>query len=62
VAFPALDSLAPGAEATFVVEAEAAIVGDARCQVEVRSASQKEALSAVEPTRIVPAQNRPFDR
>jgi hypothetical protein len=61
VTFPAVDSLAPGAEASFVVEASAAIAGDAQCRVEVRSASQKEALQAVEPTRIVSGQGRPFE-
>ena len=61
VTFPALDSLAPGAEASFVVEAAAAIAGDAQCRVQVHSASQKEALQAVEPTRIVVAQGRPFE-
>lgn len=61
VTFPAVDSLAPGAEASFVVEASAAIAGDTQCRVEVRSASQKEALQAVEPTRIVAGQGRPFE-
>lgn len=61
VTFPAVDSLAPGAEASFVVEATALIAGEAQCRVEVRSASQKEALQAVEPTRIVSGQGRPFE-
>jgi uncharacterized repeat protein (TIGR01451 family) len=61
VTFPALDSLAPGAEASFVVEAAAVIAGEAQCRVEVRSATQKEALQAVEPTRIVAGQGRPIE-
>ena len=61
VTFPALDTLAPGAEASFVVEAEALTPGDARFAAEVHSASQTQALRAVEPTRIVNALSRPSE-
>jgi uncharacterized repeat protein (TIGR01451 family) len=62
VTFPALDALAPGAEATFVIEAEARLPGDARVAVEVRTASQAQALHALEPTRIIAGESRPLDR
>jgi uncharacterized repeat protein (TIGR01451 family) len=62
VVFPTLESLAPNAEATFVVEAEARIPGEGRLVVEVRSASQAQPLRAVEPTKIISSETRPFDR
>jgi uncharacterized repeat protein (TIGR01451 family) len=61
VTFPALDTLAPGAETTFVIEAEARLPGDARFAVEVRSPSQAQPLRAVEPTRVVAKESRPFE-
>jgi uncharacterized repeat protein (TIGR01451 family) len=61
VTFPAVDALAPGAEATFVIEAEARLPGDARFAVEVRSPSQAQPLRAVEPTRVVAKDSRPFE-
>jgi len=56
-----LDTLAPGAETTFVIEAEARLPGDARFAVEVRSPSQAQPLRAVEPTRVVAKESRPFE-
>lgn len=61
VTFRPLAALAPGAEATFVVEAEARLPADARFAVEVRSTSLRQPLRAVEPTRIILKESRPFD-
>ncbi|HEX3147449.1 MAG TPA: hypothetical protein VHR66_05155 [Gemmataceae bacterium] len=62
VKFPTVDTLAPNAELTFVVEAEALVPGDVRVKFEARSASQSQPLRAEEPTRILGKENRPFDR
>jgi uncharacterized repeat protein (TIGR01451 family) len=53
VTFPAIDSLAPNAEASFVVEVEGLIPGDARFRAEVRSPVLAQPLRAEEPTRIL---------
>ena len=52
VTFAALESLAPNAETTFVIEVEARTPGDARVRVEAKSPSQAQTLRAEEPTRI----------
>lgn len=62
VTFPVLDALAPGAEASFVIEAEGRLPGDVRIEVTARCSSQGEPLRAVEPTRIIASESRPFDR
>jgi uncharacterized repeat protein (TIGR01451 family) len=62
VTFPALDSLAPNAEATFVIEAEALMPGDVRVRFEARSASQAQPLHAEETTKVLRADSRPSDR
>jgi hypothetical protein len=62
VVFPVLETLAPNAEATFVVEAEARLPGEMQFAVEVRSATQSQPLRAVEPTKIISSETRPFDR
>jgi Domain of unknown function DUF11 len=62
VTFPAVESLAPNAELTFVIEAEGLVPGDARVKFEARSTSQSQPLRAEEPTRILGKEIRPFDR
>ena len=59
VTFPAIDTLAPGAEASLVIEAEARIAGETQLDVQVRSPSQTQPLRAVEPTRIIPSESQP---
>jgi uncharacterized repeat protein (TIGR01451 family) len=58
VTFPPLDSLAPGAEASFVIEATAENSGDVRFEVLVQSASQAKAIRASESTRILTPDSR----
>jgi uncharacterized repeat protein (TIGR01451 family) len=53
VAFPAVETLAPNAEASFVIEVEGRIPGDARLRVEARSALLTQPLRAEEPTRVL---------
>lgn len=53
ITFPTLASLAPGAEATFVIEVEALVPGDARFRVEVQSDKAGQPLRAEEPTKIL---------
>jgi len=62
VTFPAIDSLAPNAEATFVVEVEGLMPGDAKFRAEVRSVLLAQPLRAEEPTRILGRESRPADR
>jgi hypothetical protein len=57
--FPPIDTLAPGAEASLVIEAEARIAGAAQLDVTVKSPSQSQPLRAVEPTRIIPKESSP---
>jgi len=59
VTFPPIDSLAPNAEATFVIEVEALMSGDARFRVEVRGGLLSQPLRAEEPTRILDPESRP---
>jgi uncharacterized repeat protein (TIGR01451 family) len=53
VTFPIVDTLAPNAEASFVVEVEGREIGDARFRAEVRSPALAQPLRAEEPTRIL---------
>jgi uncharacterized repeat protein (TIGR01451 family) len=62
VTFPPIDSLAPNAEATFVIEAEPLMPGDVRSAFGVRSASQAQALHAEETTKVLGTESRPSDR
>jgi uncharacterized repeat protein (TIGR01451 family) len=59
VTFPAVESLAPNAEATFVVEVEGAMPGDARFRAEARSVLLAQPLRAEEPTRVLGKESRP---
>jgi len=59
VTFPPIDSLAPNAEATFVIEVEALMPGDARFRAEVRGGLLSQPLRAEEPTRILGPESRP---
>jgi uncharacterized repeat protein (TIGR01451 family) len=58
IAFPAIESLAPNAESTFVVEVEGLVPGDARFRAEVRSMMQAQPLRAEEPTRVLGRESR----
>ena len=53
IAFPVLASLAPNAEATYVIEVEGLLPGDARIRVEARSDRIARPLRAEEPTKIL---------
>jgi uncharacterized repeat protein (TIGR01451 family) len=59
VTFPALDSLAPNAEATFVIEVDGAVPGDARFRAEARSLLLAHPLRAEEPTRVLARPTNP---
>ncbi|HVK07812.1 MAG TPA: hypothetical protein VM597_03440 [Gemmataceae bacterium] len=59
VVFPPLDSLAPDAEATFVVAVEGSVPGDARFRAEVRSVMLAQPLRAEEPTRVLDRSSGP---
>jgi uncharacterized repeat protein (TIGR01451 family) len=61
VVFPALESLAPNAEATFMVEVAGVNAGDARFRAEVRSVLLAQPLRAEEPTRILGRESRPTE-
>jgi uncharacterized repeat protein (TIGR01451 family) len=58
VVFPPIDSLAANSEATFVVEVEGLVPGDARFRAEVRSMMQAQPLRAEEPTRVLGRESR----
>lgn len=62
VTFPPVETLAAGAEASLVVEAEGRLPGDGRVEVTARCASQAQPIRAVEPTRVIASESRPFDR
>lgn len=62
VAFPSLATLAPNAEATFVIEAEGLVPGDVRVRFAAGSPSQAHALNAEEATRVIRAEVRPAAR
>jgi uncharacterized repeat protein (TIGR01451 family) len=62
VTFPALDSLAPNAEATFVIEAEGVVPGQARFRAEVGGAPLAQPLRAEEPTRVLGRESAPAGR
>ena len=62
ITFTTLPTLAPNAEATFVVEVEGLVPGDARFRVEARSAVLKQPLRAEEPTRVLGRESRIDDR
>ncbi len=53
ITYPALASLAPNAEATYVIEVEGLLPGDAQIRVEVRSERIAQPLRAEEPTKIL---------
>lgn len=53
MAFPVLDELRPGEAATYTVEAEAALAGDARVRAEVRAEHLKQPLREEQATRVV---------
>jgi uncharacterized repeat protein (TIGR01451 family) len=53
ITFPALATLAPNAEASYVIEVEALVPGDARFRVEVQSDKGGQPLRAEEPTKIL---------
>jgi uncharacterized repeat protein (TIGR01451 family) len=59
IVFPPLDSLAPDAEATFVVAVEGSVPGDARFRAEVRSVMLAQPLRAEEPTRVLDRSSGP---
>jgi len=59
ITFPPIDSLAPNAEATFTIEVEALMPGDARFRAEARSVLLAQPLRAEEPTRILGSESRP---
>lgn len=59
IEYPAIESLAPGAESTFVVEVEGLVPGDSRFRAEVRSPVLKQPLRAEEPTRVVARTSSP---
>ena len=60
--FPAIDSLAPNAEATFVVEVEGLAPGNAPFRAEVRSVLLAQPLRAEEPTRVLGRETQPGNR
>jgi uncharacterized repeat protein (TIGR01451 family) len=62
VLFPAIDSLAPNAEATFVIEVEGRAPGDGRFRAEARSALLAQPLRAEEPTRVLGRESPPPGR
>jgi hypothetical protein len=53
VTFPPLDSIAPNAEVSFVIEAEGAVPGEARLRAGVKGALTGRPLRAEEPTRVL---------
>jgi uncharacterized repeat protein (TIGR01451 family) len=57
--FPLIETLAPGAEALFIVDVEADKPGEARFRVEAASSTTKQPIRAEEPTRILGAYRGP---
>ncbi|MSR52930.1 MAG: DUF11 domain-containing protein [Gemmataceae bacterium] len=53
VTFPMLATLAPNAEATFVIEVEGLVPGEARFRAEAKSPALKQPIRAEEPTRVL---------
>ena len=61
IRFPVIQTLAPGAEALFTIEADAENPGNARLRVEASSPSIKQPVRAEEPTRIL-SKAEPYNR
>lgn len=59
ITYPAIASLAPNAETSFVVEVEGSQPGNGRLRAEVRSTAIAQPLRAEEPTRVLSVQARP---
>lgn len=62
ITFPVVETLAPGAEATYTIETEGQTPGDARFRVEAVSTSVKQPVRAEEPTRVLNRESRPYNR